>query len=341
MKNRRAGPADMPGIMPGVMLGLAFGAAGLLPGCSSLPKALNPIELYRDATGVSADDPGGEARNEKNLEAGSEKDFPDLASVPPAPTHALSMEEREALTQKLVADRANARYTDEELRFGQAASVPPPSRPAAPPSAPPESAPPAPPAAQAPVAKVQEKPPAPPSASASGDSAPADASLPRESTLASPTLGNLPEPQIPTPPPPAPVPAPSAQAPYPVAAHQDVTGRSAAAGRLVGAIAFATGSARVPAGAAARITEIAALQKESGAPLRVIGHAGKGEGAGGGGEGAGQLLSGFKVALDRANAVAEALGKAGVVPDRIYVETAIIGSERGAVARQAEIFLQE
>ena len=59
--------------------------------------------------------------------------YPNLATVPPPPTRAMTATEREKLTQSLVADRANARYSNEQLRAGfTAASAAPPPPPAAP-----------------------------------------------------------------------------------------------------------------------------------------------------------------------------------------------------------------
>src|SRR6185437_2109013 len=102
-------------------LGIAA-AALALAGCSSM----NPVNWYRDATGISKNDPPPDAPNTKNLEAGGKQPFPNLGSVPPPPTRALSSEERDALTQQLVADRANAKYLNEELRAGPGPQVAPP-----------------------------------------------------------------------------------------------------------------------------------------------------------------------------------------------------------------------
>src|ERR1700730_13878415 len=97
---------------------LAILASLTLVACSSL----NPINLLRDATGTSDSAPAEDAPNAKNLEAGGQRAFPNLASVPPPPTRALSTDERAALTQHLAPDRANAKYIDEQLRIGPSAS---------------------------------------------------------------------------------------------------------------------------------------------------------------------------------------------------------------------------
>src|SRR5215469_3797030 len=103
----------------------------LLAGCSSLPNALNPVEWYRGATGADKDDDTGSERNTQNLEAGGKQPYPNLGSVPKPPDTALSAAEREKLQKGLIADRSNARYSDEELRQGR--TVPPlPGEPPAP-----------------------------------------------------------------------------------------------------------------------------------------------------------------------------------------------------------------
>src|SRR5947207_2933920 len=96
--------------------------------------ACNPVETWRDWTGASKNDPDPEtARNTQNLAAGEAADYPNLASVPPPPNRALTAAEREKLTQSLIADRTNAKYTDERLRAG----FPAVSAPAPPPPPPP------------------------------------------------------------------------------------------------------------------------------------------------------------------------------------------------------------
>ena len=79
--------------------------------------ACNPVDTWRDLTGVSRNDPDPDTTpNTKNLAAGEASDYPNLATVPPPPERALTAAEREKLTQSLIADRTNARHTDEQLR---------------------------------------------------------------------------------------------------------------------------------------------------------------------------------------------------------------------------------
>jgi len=93
--------------------------------------ACNPVETFRDWTGASRNDPDPETTpNTRNLVAGEASDYPNLATVPPPPIRAMTAADREKLTQNLIADRANARHTDEQLRAGfpavSAAPPPPP-----------------------------------------------------------------------------------------------------------------------------------------------------------------------------------------------------------------------
>ena len=114
-------------------------------------SACNPVDTWRDLTGISRNDPDPETTpNTKNLAAGEASDYPNLATVPAPPVRALTAAEREKLTQSLIADRANARHTDEQLRAGfpslAAAPPPPPGAPGSQPeqgaaASPPEPAP--------------------------------------------------------------------------------------------------------------------------------------------------------------------------------------------------------
>ena len=95
--------------------------------------ACNPVDTWRDWTGSSKNDPDPETTpNTQNLAAGDTSDYPNLATVPPPPSRALTAAEREKLTQSLIGDRTNAKYSDEKLRAGfpaVSASVPPPPPP--------------------------------------------------------------------------------------------------------------------------------------------------------------------------------------------------------------------
>jgi outer membrane protein OmpA-like peptidoglycan-associated protein len=130
--------------------------------------ACNPVDAWRDLTGASRNDPDPDTTpNSRNLAAGEAADYPNLATVPPPPNRAMTAAEREKLTQSLIADRANARHTDEQLRAGFTAA---------------SAAPPPPPALPAPVAE--------PGAAQPGPSAPASSMAP--SAASSPPVGPTP-----------------------------------------------------------------------------------------------------------------------------------------------------
>ncbi|BBK42738.1 hypothetical protein STVA_27580 [Allostella vacuolata] len=104
---------------------------------------------------------GGEAPPRR---AGAETKEPNLASVPAKPQPVLTADQRKALTQDLVRDRENARYTSQEFRIGSA-----------PEAAPPRPAPPRPAAPRPSTAPVQPAPAAPaPAAVANVTQTPAD-----------------------------------------------------------------------------------------------------------------------------------------------------------------------
>jgi hypothetical protein len=93
--------------------------------------ACSPIESWRSLTGVNRNDPNpATTPNSKNLAAGAALPYPNLATVPPPPTQALTEAQLKGLTQSLVADRANASYTDQKLRAALAEAGPPPPAPA-------------------------------------------------------------------------------------------------------------------------------------------------------------------------------------------------------------------
>jgi outer membrane protein OmpA-like peptidoglycan-associated protein len=186
--------------------------------------ACNPVETWRDWTGASRNDPDPEtARNNQNLAAGEAADYPNLASVPPPPNRALTAAQREKLTQSLIADRTNAKYTDERLRAGfpaVSAAAPPPPPPPVPevvnaaPAKPGGSAapPPAPAPAPAPASGEALAAPAPSSGQVLRKSGEPPEPGPMESSLEMPKVRSTPNPEQvqAAPPPPYPTPAPTA-----------------------------------------------------------------------------------------------------------------------------------
>ena len=94
-----------------LMFAGVLGAAG----CSSVPDAVNPVEWYRGASdavgGMFGDEPeAGQTPGDPGTSANTA--YPNLSTVPPRPTPSTTAEQREAMKQGLVADRANARYTE-------------------------------------------------------------------------------------------------------------------------------------------------------------------------------------------------------------------------------------
>lgn len=197
---------------------------------------------------------------------------------------------------------------------------------------------------------------------------------PEESTLTSPTIQNVPTGQAPpappppanvarTTPPPAPTvaaetpssPPPSTGAVAPLAAPVNPTTSSAPAGVRaggqpslamrtpataanpvsvsVGDIAFAEGSSDLAETQRSALAEIAGLYKQTGGEVRIVGHAEPGHSS----DAIRQRIAGLDLALDRANAVAQALTRMGVPPRDIRVEAApASASERP----RAEVFMQ-
>jgi outer membrane protein OmpA-like peptidoglycan-associated protein len=374
--------------------------AALLIGLSGC----NPVETYRHWTGIAENDPNpATTPNTKNLAAGEAASYPNLATVPPPPNQALSTAELDKLTQSLIADRAHAKYTSDQLqaKFDEAAAPPPPPPPAPPPPAPaagavaPAAAPSGP--APAPTAPSKGAPPAgAPVAAAPGAAPPNSAGAvagpagkgprksgqppepgPMESTLQSPQIASLPQPgqfqpappppreltmpagakpagaaagaRLPGPPAPAPMPAaigsakfqpapppPNLPAPAPVRTAT-ATGTPAktkpnVAYTQVGDIAFSGNTTSLSDADRQTLGKVVPRYREKPGPVRVVGYAGIGSSAA-------QQLDSYRTALDRAQAVAAALAKAGIPADKIEVEAAPSGADSGQ--GRAEILLAQ
>ena len=211
--------------------------------------ACSPVDTWRDWTGASKNDPDPETTpNTQNLAAGEASGYPNLATVPPPPNRTLSQAEREKLTQSLIADRTNARYSDEKLRAGfpaVSAPAPPPPPPPVPEatsegqaepaasassSGPPPAAAPSP--APAETSSAAASPTAPDSGTAAGKTTPAAGQglrksdeppepSPMETSLEMPKVRSVPNPEQvqSSPPPPYPTPAPTAANTPPARPH--------------------------------------------------------------------------------------------------------------------------
>jgi outer membrane protein OmpA-like peptidoglycan-associated protein len=185
----------------------------------------------------------------------------------------------------------------------------------------------------------------------------AAASAPAESSLQSPTPHAVPQGEAAPPAPapsnlaPRPVPATPVQAGsngapvltppaataarsvQPALAMRTPRGASSAISVSVGDITFATGSAALSAAHRGPLSEIAGLYKQAGGKVRVVGHAERGAT----GDAASRQVAGLDLALDRANAVAQALSDLGVPANEISVEAA---PTRGNEIPRAEVFME-
>ncbi len=351
----------------------ALGLPLWLAACSHVPDAVNPVAWYRDISGNSKGDvKDQQGRNQNNLAAGGDKAYPNLATVPDEPDRVLSGIDRDKLQESLIADRNNAKYTSDQLEAGRAAN-PGTAAPAAAPAPEPAirhgSA-----RRRRPVRPNQSDPaPAPSTAAApaaqtrrtGGEQAPA------ESSLQTPEVRSLPQGETPPPPPapanisppPAASSAPAKSAPVksaaanpilltpPAAEPQSQTpsaerpAQSSLALRSpsgaknpmsvsVGDITFAAGSAALPPAHTGPLSDIAGLYKQAGGRIRVVGHAEQIAS----GDAVQQQVASLDLALDRANAVAQALVVLGVPANAIVVEAA--PSRGGTELPRAEVFME-
>jgi outer membrane protein OmpA-like peptidoglycan-associated protein len=321
-----------------VLLVVASGAIGLA-GCSWVPDYANPVEWYRDLSGNSKNDDKGQARNAQNLDSGTKEPYPNLANVPPPPSTAMSGADRAALEKGLVADRTNAKYSDQELRAGR--DVPSPPAPAT--QAALNQATPAGDTGPAPAATPVLPPTKnPPDRTSKKDGRQKKTEAPpTESAVATPTVRGVPQGDSPHEPPSAPGSGTSqhvAALKPPVHLHPPGTdgGHRTAVSVDVTEIAFPTGMTALPAGSGERLTEAVKLLEQNGGKLRIVGYGPRDTGT----ATAEKELDGFGQALDRANAVAQELAKLGVPADKIAVEAAPAKKTRATAGDRAEIFLE-
>lgn len=285
---------------------LAAAAAGLLlAGCSSLPDAVNPVAWADSITGTG---PRGEV-------PGQDADYPNLASVPDGPRDTTSQASRAAIAAGLVADRENARYTDQVLRGGVPTAPAPAQVGQAPafqlqdmaearaPSRAPVAAgspPPPPQVEQAPAFQIVEREPPPAQVPAE---APAPAELAR---------------------------APDTVAPDPVGGDAVAPAATPDPASLAGTIFFAPASARIGDNDRELLTLIAGAHARRGGTVRVIGRASADGGA-----------DPEATSRQRAESVAEALNALGVARDRLRVEwTGEAAADAGLPGRRADIYLE-
>ena len=234
------------GFSRGVALVAALGFLAPMAGCASSPSWVKPWK-WLDSDNQPKPDP--------------KLEYPNLAEVPPKPTGTTPEQMRAQLAAGLVADRANARHSDEVLRNASMSDGSPPIISPVPAAAPAPVAP-----AAAPVA------PAP--------------------TVASPV------PALPT--------APVAALPAGAASNPS-------------SIEFAPASTKIDAAQRAKLSTIAALQKEGKGKVRLIGRAAEDEPVKSK-DATAHIIGLFDLSLRRAQVVAAELQKMGVPADAILVE---------------------
>jgi flagellar motor protein MotB len=342
----------------GRRVSLAFGVLPFFLVACSVPDYANPVNWF-----------DSKAEKEEIAAAkpvpGKDQSFPKLSSVPERPNPITIARIRKELTEGLIADTNNARYTDEIIRREPPA---PPPRPVV-------------------VAKVEPstpkpklnlvKPPPPPKLTtalqppAVTSVTSAETAAKTEASAVQPVPSNL---KIVTAPAKQPasaaVPAPTATQSATAAIQPATTAKLArpappppppqiaalttarpesdtrpVQSTQVATIFFGSATASLTGDDVSVLREVAALQLESGGAVRVVGHSSRGA------PGANQLkrgLSNFKLSLDRANSVAEALIRFGVARDDVkvtargdgellYAETTAAGA---AGNRRTEIFLE-
>lgn len=101
----------------------------------------------------------------------------------------------------------------------------------------------------------------------------------------------------------------------------------------VGDVVFAQGSSDLAETQRSALAEIAGLYKQTGGDIRIVGHSEPGHST----DAIRQRIAGLDLALDRANAVAQALTKMGVPANSIRVEAAPAGEQEQP---RAEVFME-
>jgi outer membrane protein OmpA-like peptidoglycan-associated protein len=349
-KKKAAGKQHFAGRLRALPYGVALAAVLALAACDSDPLAIFEEDPPAPETAEQAD---ARARSDAAVAADADAKAPDLRSVPERPAVSSTPSTREKVIEGLVADRANARYTDEAIRLqgtgrtpsrtapsatptpsetatkaARIAQVSPDPVPAAPPPAP------AVPAAASSTAAVSAPPPAPspvpPQAAKAAPSVASSTSAPaRTAGAAASTNGAV---TVDT----------SALDAYGPPLGDPLTG--ATGGEQVATIQFAHSSSRLDDRDRAILQQVAAIQRQSGGNLVVVGHASSRTQ---------QLdkveheIANLDISMARANAVADALVASGVQRERVVVE-AVSDSEPmfaesmptgEAGNRRAEIYL--
>ena len=285
---------------------LAYGwlALGGLAACSAVPDAVNPVEWYRGVAGVFEDD---DQQQERASERTAREATPLPGTNKPYPNLASVPDrpqitppaERGKVAQGLLADRENARYAESDSSGGETAA-------------------PAPVAAAPAISPLPEPPP--PAASAV-------MSAPRvsqpEAIPAPPTGQRMPPPAtaVQARETPMPVPTRPSAATFPLGVTQSAT------------VFFANGSAAIDADGKRALRILADGYKENGGALRIVGF------ASGPATSVSAQIANFRVAGQRAEAVAQELVRLGVPMNRMIVSSGNAGAGDAALARRVEVSL--
>ncbi|MBV28204.1 MAG: hypothetical protein CMM22_00135 [Rhodospirillaceae bacterium] len=267
------------------LLGAAF---LMLSGCSNVPDTLNPVEWYKDATGWFGDEEeeeGVKATPASEEVPGTDKDFPKLSSVPDAPPGG----KRQKVAEGLVADTSDRRYTDE-------IATPAPPMPKT--------------VTTVPMAEDRGLPLPPPIPEPGGP--PVAALRGSVENVASPDMEKVQSPQ----PPPERISKDMAKAEAVPAPLEKFDASRSGVSAQVGLIRFGNGSAILSESNHRQLKKIAESQKKSGGTLRVIGFASSWTGDM---DPLKHQLTNFNISVRRANSVAVALMKYGVLAKDLYV----------------------
>jgi outer membrane protein OmpA-like peptidoglycan-associated protein len=277
----------------------------ILGGCSAVPDWADPSDWFeRDQA------PTRVGLSQSQAASAPSASFPNLASVPDAPPRVTPSATRAEIQAGLAADRANARYSGEQLVGGS------------PPPAPSLGA--AAPAPQAASGHLRvPKPPAgapaaPKIAGELGGGATAPSSSAPAPTQAAQT--QVVQTQV------AQAGTAQTQLRFPQfqgaqiqggAAAAIMPGPAAAGAHLVAVIYFGHGSARLDANDRGVLRDIVALHRQRGGAIRVVGHASAHTGV------VDQIrhrMANFEMSLKRANAVAAGLVALGVAEEEVRAE---------------------
>lgn len=237
-----------------------------------IASAANPLNWFDDDEEVESTEP--------QPVPGSSDNFPSVGSVPQKPPPPSILQEQSALQNQLVADKANAQYTDQQIRQTQSAAtaaataaVPQPAQPAR--------------AVPQPARAQPAPPPQPTVARAAPQPVPAPAAAPAPAPVAAPAAA----------------PAPAFSQPVGQAVH-------------IATLYFPGGGSLLTQNDLNVLSQVAGIYRNGGKAIRVVGHASKATGTS---QQQRQDLVNYKASLDRATSAAAALLRIGIPQDKIEI----------------------